>query len=430
MTKRSVSFKTLGCRLNQMETDSLVTDFSNAGYEVVDYGKEADVCIVNTCTVTNQSDQKSKHSINYGVRKSGENALIVVTGCMVTSQKEYLENRDDITYVVDNTRKSSVLSLIDSHFKGEIVHPSRLKQDQFNFSVVDKGFHTRSAIKIQDGCNNFCTYCIVPTVRGRALSRPVGDILDNIRRSLELGKKEMVLTGVNISRYDYQGLNFEGLLERILDLPGNFRVRISSIEPDGITDRFIALFKQPKLCPHLHLCLQSGSEKVLLRMRRFYTIHQYLEIIQKFRDQYPDFNFTTDIIVGFPGETEKEFEETCKIIKQVGFSHIHTFKYSEREGTRAERMDGKIPEKIKNERSEIVRKLAEEMKLEYRKKFVGKSQVMLTERTRNGVTKGYGEHFIPIEIKDDKLVKNTFYKVKVTEVLNDEDKTVVAVVIK
>ncbi|MBN1597676.1 MAG: tRNA (N(6)-L-threonylcarbamoyladenosine(37)-C(2))-methylthiotransferase MtaB [Bacteroidales bacterium] len=426
MKPKKVAFKTLGCRLNQLETDSLVTDFHNAGYEIVEYGKPADVYIINTCTVTNQSDQKSKHSINYSVRSSGENALVVVTGCMVTSQKEYLENRDDITYVVDNPRKSSVLSLIDSHFKGEIVHPSALKQDLFNFSVVEKGFHTRSAIKIQDGCDNFCSYCIVPRVRGRAVSRPVKDILDNIRESLDIGKKEMVLTGVNISRYNHNGVTFKGLLEKILALSGDFRVRISSIEPDGFTEKFIELFENPKLCPHLHLCLQSGSDKVLLQMRRFYSIQQFLGIIEQFRSRFNRFNFTTDVIVGFPGETDEDFYKTCEVIRQVGFSHIHTFKYSERNGTRAARMDNKIPGRLKNERSEIVRQIAEEMKLTYRKSFIGDIQTVLTERRYKGITKGYGEHFIPVEIDNNSLERNSFYKVKVTDVLDDEERTILA----
>ena len=186
---RKVAFKTLGCRLNQFETDSLVTDFHNAGYDIVNFNEKADVYIVNTCTVTNQGDKKSKYAINQAVRTSGDDSIVVVAGCMVTSQKEYLENRDDITYVVDNKGKSSVFPLVDSHFKGELLHPSNLKQDIFNYSVVEKGFHTRSAIKIQDGCDNFCTFCIVPKVRGRAVSRPVEDILENVRKSVELGNK-------------------------------------------------------------------------------------------------------------------------------------------------------------------------------------------------------------------------------------------------
>lgn len=425
--KKRVAFKTLGCRLNQFETDSIVTDFYKAGYEIVPFNEHADVYIVNTCTVTNQSDQKSKNTINQAVRFAHNKGITVVTGCLVNGQKEYLENRDDLTYVVENKQKSSVFPLVDSHLKGEIVHPSDFKQDLFNFSVVEKGFHTRSMIKIQDGCNNFCSYCIVPKVRGRAYSRPENEVLANISNVLDLGYKEVVLTGVNISRYNSGGVNFENLVEKILRLDGDFRVRISSIEPEGFTDKFIELFNHPKLCQHLHLCLQSGSDKILEKMRRFYKVSDFVALTEKFKKLYPLFNFTTDIIVGFPGETESEFNNTLKVIKEVEFSHIHTFKYSVRKGTLAEKMTDHVPMKIKNERSRIVRELAELKKIDYRKKFIGKEQTILIEKP-NGKSgaKGYGEHYIPILLKQKDLIRNTFKKVVLTKITDDKDKTVLA----
>ena len=428
--KRKVAFKTLGCRLNQFETDSLVTDFHKAGYEIVAFDEKADVYIINTCTVTNQGDRKSKYAINQAARSSCDDSIVVVAGCMVTSKKEYLENRKDITYVVDNKTKSSVFPLVDSHFKGELIHPSGLKQDTFNYTVVEKGFHTRSAIKIQDGCDNFCTFCIVPKVRGRAISRPVNDILENIQKSVAMGNKEMVLTGVNISRYDFEGVRFDDLVEKILDLPGEFRVRISSIEPEGFTEKFIGLFENPKLCRHLHLCLQSGSDKVLMRMRRFYNIEQFMDIIRKFRSRYKHFNFTTDVIVGFPGETEEEFQDTYRFIQEVEFSHIHTFKYSRRTGTRADRLPEQIGEKIKNERSKKIREIADKMKIEYRKQFIGKEQTLLVERNKSkGGARGYGEHFIPIVVKGKQLEPNEFFKVRITEMLDDKERTMLATLI-
>ena len=371
---RKVAFKTLGCRLNQFETDSLVTDFHNAGYEIVNFSKNADVYIVNTCTVTNQSDRKSKQSISQALRLANRNSITVVTGCMVSNRHNSLLNNNEISYFIDNKRKSSILPVVEAHFRGEIVDLDNLPRDVFSFNVVEKGFHTRCAVKIQDGCDNFCTYCIVPTVRGRAVSRSPDDILTNIRRLLDLGNREIVLTGVNISRYSYEGMNFDDLIEKIIGIPGDFRVRISSIEPEGFTDKLIYLFENPKLCPHLHLCLQSGSDKVLMRMRRFYTIEQYMKIINKFREKYLLFNFTTDIIVGFPGETDAVFAETLDVIKKVGFSHIHTFKYSRRTRTRADRMTDHINEKVKNERSTMVRELSETLKFNYRSRFLGKEQ--------------------------------------------------------
>lgn len=420
--KKKVAFKTLGCRLNQFETDSILTDFSKAGYEIVPFKEHADVYIVNTCTVTNQSDQKSKNTINQAVRHAGKEGLTVVTGCMVESQKAYLENRPDLTYVVDNKQKTSVFPLVDAHFKGEMVHPGDFKQDLFNFTTVEKGFHTRSMVKIQDGCNNYCTYCIVPKVRGRAKSRPLNDILRNVSDVVEMGRKEIVLTGVNISRYHEAGTSFEDLIEKILDLPGEFRVRISSMEPEGFTERFLELFQHPKLCQHLHLCLQSGSEKVLELMRRFYTLDQYLELIEKFRTKYPLFNFTTDIIVGFPGETEKLFKESYDFTQKIGFGHIHTFKYSLRKGTIAENMPNHIPDKVKVERSKLIRNLSEKSKIAYRQQFVGKEQTMLIEKpnTDLGAT-GYGENYIPIVAENNQAERNSFRKVKITGILNDKD---------
>ena len=413
--KKKVAFKTLGCRLNQFETNAVYTDFYKAGYEIVNFNDEADVYVVNTCTVTNQSDQKSKNYINQAIKKT-KGSLVVVTGCMANNQKEQLESRDEITYVIENKNKSSIYPLVEAHFNGELVHPSEFKQDLFNFAVAEKGFHTRSMIKIHDGCNNFCSFCIVPKVRGKATSRPVNDIIENIKKVLDIGYKEIVLTGVNISRYSYENYNFEDLVSMILQLEGDFRVRISSIEPEGFGERFIELFEDPKLCPHLHLCLQSGSDRTLIQMRRQYNIQQFKNLLASFKIRYPDFNFTTDVIVGFPGETEEDFRKSCEVSKELGFSHIHTFKYSVRKGTRAERLPDQIPEKIKKERSDIIRGIAEENKINYRKTFIGKTQKMLVEKIYKGIAKGYGEHYLPIEVSNTNLSRNMYADVRINAI--------------
>ncbi len=416
---KKVAFKTLGCRLNQYETDALVTDFYLAGYQIVPFAAEADVYVVNTCTVTNASDHKSKNIINQAIKRN-KGSVVVVTGCMANSQKEWLEDRKEITWVIENRRKSSLFSLVDAHFKGEIMHPSDLKQDLFHFSVAEKGYHTRSMIKIQDGCDNFCAFCIVPTVRGRAVSRPPKEILDNVRRVIDIGYKEIVLTGVNISRYLYEDVTFEKLIERILQTEGNFRLRISSIEPEGFGEKFYELFSHPKMCPHLHLCLQSGSERILLQMRRQYNLKQYYSIINNLRNHYPGFNFTTDIITGFPGESEKDFKQTCKVVQDIGFSHIHTFKYSIRQGTRAARMTDQIPERIKRERSEKIRYISDMNKIKYSKTLIGKEQNVLIEKLQKGVGKGYGEHYVPVEFRTG-ADKNTFHTVKISGLSTGKD---------
>jgi len=417
---RKIAFKTLGCRLNQFETDSLASEFHNAGYRLVDFKDKADVYVVNTCTVTNQSDKKSRNLINHASRRPGD-ALVVVTGCMVNSQKEALENRDTSTYFVENNRKTSIFPLVQAHYEGELLHPNTLDPDVFDFKPADRTFHTRSLIKIQDGCDNFCTFCIVPMVRGRAISRPFEKIRENILKVLDFGFREIILTGVNIGRYDHEGTNFESLVEKILDIPGDFRVRISSIEPDGYGDPFIELFQHPKLMPHLHLCLQSGSDAVLLRMRRMYTLSDFRSIVDKFRNSHPDFNLTTDIIVGFPGETAAEFQSTCEVVRDIGFSHIHTFKYSRRKGTRADRMPDQVPEKVKAERSEVIRQIGEENKRRYRTSLIGTTEQVLVEKTSQGMARGYGEHYVPISFSAGQAEKNEIYPVTINDLKDGED---------
>ena len=408
---KKVSFKTLGCRLNQYETDALVTQFHQAGYEVVDFSRPADITVINTCTVTNQSDQKSRNTISHAARKNRD-GLVVVTGCMANNHKEQLEANDQVTYVVDNERKSQIVSLIDAHFKGEVVHPEAFTRDVFGFETVDKSLHTRTSIKVQDGCDNFCTYCIVPSVRGKAISRPLDSILDNVRRVVDNGFKEVVITGVNIGRYDFEGCQIEGTIERILELPGDFRVRISSLEPDGFGPDFHRLFEHPKMAPHLHLCIQSGSEAILLKMRRMYTARSFMEIVERFRKQMPDFNFTTDVIVGFPGEGEEDFRQTVDLVREVCFSHVHTFRYSRRKGTRADRMENQMEERIKSERSELIRTLSEENRIHYMQSMVGKQQRVLVEKVgADGMARGYGEHYLPVRFPTLHQARNRFEQV-------------------
>jgi threonylcarbamoyladenosine tRNA methylthiotransferase MtaB len=410
---KTVAFKTLGCRLNQFETDALVTSFHNAGYHVVEGDEKADVTVINTCTVTNQSDQKSRHTINHAAARNRD-GLVVVTGCMADNYKEKLEGQEQITYVVDNDRKSQIVELVNGHFSGEIIHPDKLPGDRFGFDTVQKSLHTRTSVKIQDGCDNFCTFCIIPSVRGRAVSRPVNDVLDNVRRVVDNGFREIVITGVNIGRYDYEGFTFENVVEKVLELPGDFRVRISSLEPDGFSDDFHKLFSHPKLAPHLHLCLQSGSEEILLKMRRMYSAKYFMETVERFRNAIPDFNFTTDVIVGFPGETEKDFQQTVDFIREAKFSHVHTFRFSRRTGTRADRMKEQVPGKVMAARSEDIRKLSEENRFNYMHSMLGKEQRVLIEKVEGGIARGYGEHYLPVAFAVKDPTTNRFEQVRLT----------------
>ena len=423
---KKVAFKTLGCRLNQYETDALASKFDKTGYDIVGFHEKADVYIINTCTVTNQSDHKSRNIISQATRK-GDDAVVVVTCCMATNQKNDIEKREGVTYIVANEQKTSVHSIVESHFNGEIIEPDNYDKDLFGFPIGEKTSKVRSLVKIQDGCDNFCTFCIIPFVRGRAASRPVFEILENIRKLIKIGFTEIVLTGVNIGRYQFESTNFEDLVEQILNLEGDFRVRISSIEPEGFGEKLFSLLNHPKLAPHMHICLQSGSEKVLLKMRRMYTARGFQEMMEEIRKYRPDMNLTTDIIVGFPGETEDDFQDSLDMMREVKFTHVHTFKYSERDGTRAVRYDDQIPEKVKNERSEVVRLLSEDLKREYRSSFIGKLQTVIIEKSEAEFSSGYGEHYIPVKINNETLPKNSVEEVKIIGIEDGEDPWLIGV---
>jgi len=332
---------------------------------------------------------------------------------MTESHTDQLQKKYPDALIIDNKGKSGIFHSVDSLLKTGKADLSNKDFDLFSYQSFTEMFHTRSLIKIQDGCDNFCTYCIIPFVRGRGISRSVDQILNNIKEVIDKGAKEIVLTGVNISRYNSQGTLFSGLLDKILNLEGDFRVRISSIEPDRFDDHFFSLIGHPKLAPHLHLCLQSGSERILLQMRRMYTVKDFLAIVDRVREKDPMFNFTTDVIVGFPGETETDFEDTMNVARRVGFGHMHIFKYSVREGTRAQRIPDQIPDKIKTERSKRMHVLAEELQKAYRAPFDNTVQRVLIEKWQGGVASGYNDYYVPMELASEDKTRNRFVIEKV-----------------
>ena len=418
---RRIAFQTLGCRLNQYETDSIATQFVQAGYRIVPFEERADAYVINTCTVTNKADRKSRNLINRALRISGmlgkgaqpadvetpdgeasdgDRSIVVVTGCYAESHAQQL-HAEGLAYVVGNSRKNAIFQIVDAHFRGEILTPTQGVGDRFDFNPAAPVFHTRSMVKIQDGCDNFCSFCIIPYVRGRAASRPADSVLADVHANLALGYREIVLTGVNISRYRDAGdgsgtpVGFSALLERILAIPQDFRLRISSLEPESLDDRFFRLLEHPRMCPHLHLCLQSGSERILLAMRRQYTVRDYVGIVARIRERIPDFNVTTDIIVGFPGENDAEFSQTCRVVHDLEFGHIHVFPFSKRTGTRAERMPDQVADAVKRERGRVIRALSDKYKITRQRAMIGTRQRMLVETIErdaagNLVGQGYG----------------------------------------
>ncbi len=409
-----VSFKTLGCRLNQFETDALVSEFHRKGYEIVNFKAKSNITVINTCTVTGQSDHKSRNIIQQAIHANPD-SMVVVTGCMAEQFKTNLEQIKGVSLVINNKNKSGISDIVEAHLIKENKEET-FKPNVFSYNPVQKSFHTRAAIKIQDGCDNMCTFCIIPQVRGRAISRPADEIIRSIKDTLANGFKEIIITGVNIGRYYHEGVRFTNLISKILQISGDFRVHISSLEPDGFDTDFINLFENPKLTPHLHLCLQSGSDPILLKMRRMYSVAIFQDFTDKLLKKYPDFNLTTDIIVGFPYETDKYFNETYNIVKQIGFSQVHTFKYSVRNGTVAERMVNQIDNKTKQERSEEIRQLSDENKKEYYQKFIGRTESVLVEKhLGDNWYRGYGEHYIPILFKLPVNMKNEFIDVHIEE---------------
>lgn len=408
----NVAFKTLGCRLNLYETDALASKFAQNGFNIVESDwQKADVVIINTCTITNKSDRKSRDYIYRALRG---HALVVVTGCMAQQYKDELESSGINAIIIDNEHKNRIFDIVKEKLNSRDININDFEGNVFGYDPAKQTFHTRSIVKIQDGCNNFCTYCIVPYVRGRAVSRKNQDVLFNVKQELEAGFKEIVLTGVNIGHYRDQDIDFADLVEKILETEGDFRLRIASIEPENFSEKFFQLFKNKKLAPHLHLCLQSGSNAILKRMHRKYTIEDFYNIVDRFRAEYPEFNFTTDIIAGFPGETEEDFNQTVEAARRIKFGHIHVFKYSGRNGTMATKMPDQIDERVKAQRAEVLRKLSVEMSKEYEAGFKGKSQRVLAETIDNeGYLTGYGENYFKIRFKTDDAQTNEFYDITI-----------------
>jgi len=404
--KRRVAFKTLGCKLNQAETESIARVFSARGWDLVGFGERADVIVLNSCTVTNRADRKSRLEMNRAARMAAAALpppLLVFTGCHVDAyfrKSEPIEDRGDVYFqdddnilLVGNMDKARIPGLVDAHFRG--------KAADIGPESAMRTARTRALIKVQDGCDSFCSFCIVPFVRGPGFSRRLDDCVSAVKEAAGLGFREMVLTGINMGRWEQVNQGFTDLLDAILVCSGDFRLRLSSIEPDGVDDRFIELMAHPKMANHLHLCLQSGSEKMLRLMGRRYAVGDFEGIVGRLRERVPGINITTDVIVGFPGETEVDFEDTFDFCERLGFGHIHTFPYSLKDGTLAASMGGQVPENEKTDRAARIREVSESTKRSFRNSLIGSSQRVLVERfSRQGsgevIASGLSGPYVPV----------------------------------
>lgn len=429
--QRVVKFITLGCKVNQYETNAMAQKFLEKGYKVIEEyeqnGEKPDICIINTCTVTNMSDRKSRQMLRRE-KENNEKVIVVAVGCYAQVAKEELKKIPEIDLVLGNNEKVDIVKYVEDYINEnennieiEDVMQSRLFSDFGDITFTEK---TRAVVKIQDGCDRFCSYCIIPYARGRVRSRKPESIISEITKIAEKDIKEVVITGIHIASY---GKDFKeeykliDLLEEINKIDGIERIRLGSIEPLLITDEFVERLKKlDKICHHFHLSLQSGCDETLKRMNRRYTTEQFREIVKRLRNAYNDVNLTTDIIVGFPGETEEEFEKTYHFLDEIKFYKMHVFKYSQRKGTKAAVMPNQIPGDIKELRSRKLIELSNKNEFEINQKYIGQKVEVLFEEEKEGCYKGHTANYILIYCKDEKEnLANKIQKVECIENLND-----------
>lgn len=389
----------LGCKVNTYEMEYIASLFKERGYEIGDFNDFCDVYVVNTCTVTNNSDVKSRKMINHP-KKINKDCCLVVCGCFIESAKDY--KNDDIDIILGNYNKSKVVDLVEDFFRNKEKINQRFNLNEVEFEDMNiKHFEnrTRAFVKIQDGCENFCTYCIIPYVRGKCRSKKEDNVLSEITTLVNNGYNEIVLTGIHTGNYGVDiNTNFSSILEKILNIKGLKRLRISSIEITELDDKFLELLKNPILCNHLHIPLQSGGEKTLKKMNRKYDKKYFKEEIEKIRKVRPDISITTDVIVGFPGETEDDFNECVDFIKEINFSKLHVFPYSKRDGTVAAKMKDQIDGKVKKERVKILLDLSKTLEENYNNSFIGKKESCLIEKVDCKYSYGHCSNYVYLKI--------------------------------
>lgn len=427
-SNKKVAFCSLGCKVNQYETNAMAQKFVANGYKIVEFDEYADVYIVNTCTVTNIADRKSRQMLRRA-KEINKDATLVACGCYAQVAKEELKKIPEIDLIIGNNEKNDIISIIENHIaqKGteDIVSDVMYKLDYVELGTTTYTEKTRAVIKIQDGCDRFCSYCLIPYARGHIRSRKIENVIEEIKKVVEEGINEVVITGIHIASYgrDFKGENIGliDLLEEINKIKGLHRIRLGSIEPTIITEEFVKrLSKLDKICDHFHLSLQSGCTETLKRMNRRYTTEEFKEVTKRLRTKFPNAALTTDIIVGFPGETEEEFNMTYEFLKEIAFYKMHVFKYSQRKGTKAAVMPNQIDGKVKEERSKKLIELSNENEYNYNKKYIGREVEVLFEEREAEYLKGHTTNYIVVKHKTDKddLI-NKIAKVRVSEAKQD-----------
>ena len=431
---RTAALHNLGCKVNSYETEAMQQLLEEAGYEIVPFHEKADVYIINTCSVTNIADRKSRQML-HRAKQQNPDAVVVAAGCYVQAAAEELKADLAVDVIIGNNKKQDLVPILEEYFKDKsdsshVIEISETHEYE-RLSIHKIADHTRAFLKIQDGCNQFCSYCIIPYTRGRVRSRRPDEVVAEVRELAAAGYQEVVLTGIHLSSYgvdfkeEEKKENLLSLIKQVHEVEGIRRIRLGSLEPRIITEEFAqALASMPKFCPHFHLSLQSGCDKTLKRMNRHYTTEEYAAGCEILRRYFDNPAITTDVIVGFPGETEEEFEETKAFLERIGFYEMHIFKYSRRAGTRADPMPEQVPEQVKSVRSEVLLKLEKQMSKAYRESFSGKKKtVLLEEKTEIGGRAymiGHTMEYVKAVVPYADNLKNKMTEGILKEALNDE----------
>jgi threonylcarbamoyladenosine tRNA methylthiotransferase MtaB len=430
-----IAFHTLGCKVNQYESQALKEKFISKGYEVVSDDEFADVYVINTCTVTGLSDRKSRQFIRK-VKKINPDCITAVVGCYVQVSPEEAKSIEGVNIIAGTNEKNKLPEYIEEYVRAKgveshVMELNELTEYEEMGIITNMDSRTRAYIKIQEGCNMFCSYCIIPFARGTVRSREKKDIIKEARSLIDQGFREIVLTGINTALYGTDKMKIEGLMKDkdkvygievivnlLNEIPGDFRIRLGSLEPNVIHEEYAKrLLKYKKLCPHMHLSLQSGSDRILKEMNRRYSRDEYVKLVNILRKHDPGYGITTDIIVGFPGETEKDFEESCSLVEEVGFCKVHVFKYSKRKGTKAANMKGHIDPEVKRRRSEKLIRIAEETAEKFYTAQMGTERRVLFEKfdKKTGLLEGLSDNYIKVYCKGDKDLEGEFAMVEFCE---------------
>ena len=406
---------TLGCKVNTYESNVIRDLFINKGY-IESSEEEADVIVINTCSVTNKADSKSLKTVRQAKRRN-ENAIIVVSGCSSQNKQDEYLNLDEVDIVIGNRYKTDIIKYIEEYQKDhkKINALTDMKKVPFEIMMLNNFNQTRAFVKIQDGCNNFCSYCIIPYVRGNVRSKDKDDVIKEVKTLVDDSKKEIVLTGIHTGNYGRDlKLSLADLLEELVKIDGLERIRISSIEVTELDEKFMKVLKENnKIVNHMHIPLQSGCDKTLKDMNRKYLTEYFIKKIEEIRSIRPDINITTDVIVGFPGETEEDFETTYKTIEKIKFSKIHVFPYSKRKGTKAATMPNQVNENIKQQRVHKLLELSERLEKEYMEKYIEEVVEVLPETIKDNILTGHTGNYLQVKCNGNKSDINQLIKVKI-----------------